>query len=59
MISDKFMWTGLQHGPYDGNEITIERLAKRIGHHAEIYPTLEYFPDRPTEVKMLIVQVIK
>ena len=29
----------------------IRTLAKRIGHHAEIYPTLEYFPDRPTEVK--------
>ena len=51
MISDRDLCGQVYNIGPDDNEITIERLAKRIGHHAEIYPTLEYFPDRPTEVK--------
>ena len=37
-------------GP-DDNEISIKQLAYRIGHHAEVYPALQHFPDRPNEVK--------
>jgi UDP-glucose 4-epimerase len=37
-------------GP-DDNEITIKDLAYRVGHHCGIYPKIEYFPDRPAEVK--------
>ena len=45
-------------GP-DDNEISIKQLAYKVGHHCEIYPSLEHFPDRPQEVKMLIVLQIK
>ena len=37
-------------GP-DHNEISIKDLAYKVGHHASVYPNLEYFPDRPAEVK--------
>ncbi len=37
-------------GP-DDNEISIKALAYKIGHIANMYPELEHFPDRPTEVK--------
>ncbi|ASE99748.1 putative NAD-dependent epimerase/dehydratase [uncultured virus] len=37
-------------GP-DDNEISIKDLAYKIGHIANVYPSLEYFPDRPAEVK--------
>ena len=37
-------------GPHK-NEISIKDLAYKVGHHCETYPTLEYFPDRPAEVK--------
>ena len=37
-------------GP-DDNEITIKNLAYKIGHHCELYPNLQHFPDRPAEVK--------
>ncbi len=37
-------------GP-DDNEITIKELAYKIGHHCNKYPALDYFPDRPREVK--------
>lgn len=37
-------------GP-DDNETTIKDLAHRVGHHCGIYPRIDYFPDRPAEVK--------
>ena len=37
-------------GPH-GNEITIKDLAYLIAHCANIYPSLEFLPDRPQEVK--------
>ena len=37
-------------GP-DDNEISIKNLAYKVGHHCEVYPNLEHFPDRPAEVK--------
>jgi len=37
-------------GP-DDNETTIKDLAHRIGHHCGIYPRIDYYPDRPAEVK--------
>jgi len=37
-------------GP-DDNEISIKELAYKVGHHCAVYPNLEYFPDRPAEVK--------
>ena len=37
-------------GP-DDNEITIKDLAYKVGHHCEVYPNLQHFPDRPAEVK--------
>lgn len=37
-------------GP-DHNEISIKELAYKVGHHCELYPSLEHFPDRPAEVK--------
>jgi UDP-glucose 4-epimerase len=37
-------------GP-DDNETTIKDLAHRVGHFCGIYPRIDYFPDRPAEVK--------
>jgi len=37
-------------GP-DDNETTIKDLAHRVGHYCGVYPRIEYFPDRPAEVK--------
>ena len=37
-------------GP-DHNEISIKDLAYKVGHHCEVYPNLQHFPDRPAEVK--------
>ena len=37
-------------GP-DDNEISIKDLAYKVGHHCEVYPNLQHFPDRPAEVK--------
>ena len=37
-------------GP-DENEITIKELAYKVGHFCQVYPNLQHFPDRPTEVK--------
>jgi len=37
-------------GP-DDNETTIKDLAHRVGHHCGVYPRIDYFPDRPAEVK--------
>ena len=37
-------------GPHQ-NEISIKELAYKVGHHCQKYPSLEYFPDRPAEVK--------
>lgn len=37
-------------GP-DNNEVTIKELAYKVGHHCGVYPVIEYFPDRPAEVK--------
>jgi len=37
-------------GP-DHNEITINELAKKVIHYCEEYRSIEYFPDRPREVK--------
>jgi len=37
-------------GP-DDNEISIKQLAYKVGHHCSVYPSIEYFPDRPREVK--------
>ena len=37
-------------GP-DDNEISIKDLAYKVGHFCEVYPNLQYFPDRPAEVK--------
>ena len=37
-------------GP-DDNEMTIKQLAKIVLHHSEIYRQIDYYPDRPREVK--------
>jgi UDP-glucose 4-epimerase len=37
-------------GP-DDNELTIKELAFKVGHHCNVYPKIEYYPDRPAEVK--------
>jgi UDP-glucose 4-epimerase len=37
-------------GP-DDNEVSIKQLAYKVGHFAEIYPSLNHYPDRPREVK--------
>mgnify|MGYP000224043567 CR=1 FL=1 len=37
-------------GP-DDNETTIKDLAHRVGHFCGIYPRIDYFPERPAEVK--------
>jgi len=37
-------------GP-DDNEITIKELAYKVGHHCDVYPHFEHYPDRPGEVK--------
>lgn len=37
-------------GP-DHNEMSIKDLAYKVGHHCEVYPNLQHFPDRPAEVK--------
>lgn len=37
-------------GP-DDNEISIKELAYKVGHYCGVYPKLEYYPDRPAEVK--------
>ena len=37
-------------GP-DDNETTIKDLAHRVGHFCGVYPRIDYFPDRPAEVK--------
>lgn len=37
-------------GP-DDNEITIKQLAMKVGHHVGVYPSYDFYPDRPQEVK--------
>ena len=33
--------------------------AYEVGHHASVYPNLEYFPDRPAEVKKMHTVLVK
>jgi UDP-glucose 4-epimerase len=51
MISDRNLKGQVYNIGPDENEITIKALAYKIGHLASMYPELEHFPDRPTEVK--------
>ena len=37
-------------GPHQ-NEISIKKLAYKVGHYCNKYPSLTHFPDRPAEVK--------
>ena len=51
MISDRELGKQVYNIGPDDNEISIKQLAYKVGHHAEVYPSFEHFPDRPREVK--------
>lgn len=51
MISDRDISRQVFNIGPDDNEISIKQLAYKVGHHCSVYPQLEYFPDRPREVK--------
>ena len=51
MISDRDLCGEVYNIGPDDNEISIKGLAMKIGHLTNVYPNLEHYPDRPTEVK--------
>ena len=51
MISDRDLCGEVYNIGPDDNEISIKGLAMKIGHLTNVYPNLEHYPHRPTEVK--------
>lgn len=49
--SDKFKTKEVFNIGPDRNEITIKELAYKVGHFCQLYPQIEYVPNRPREVK--------
>ena len=50
-ISDRDLIKQIYNIGPDDNEITINELAHKIGEFCGVFPEIQYYPDRPAEVK--------